>query len=114
VAGSDRNQDAWTAGRESKCAGKFEWCSTKLFFPLRDGLFWRNEPDALSQKHNETCLFVEFGGIQSKFEAKLGKSECSTEKKIICEVSFYYKYSCGHQNKNNSSQGPEQWILAGR
>jgi len=72
--------DAWTAGKESRCAGKFEWCSTKLFFPLRKDLVWKKEPAGGS------CVSIDFNPVAGQFESPLRKADCSEKKNIICEV----------------------------
>jgi len=78
----EAKREIWTAAKESECAGKFEWCSNKLFFSLHEDLSWRKK---LIPRNIDSCAFVDFAGI----EGKLGKGNCFSEMRIICEVGLF-------------------------
>jgi len=107
-AGSGENQQVWTAAKESRCPGKFEWCSTKLFFPLRKALVWKKEATRGS------CAYIEFGKGVGQFQSPLGKADCSERKNVICEVSMLFSQHSKYSNFHFASRGQEQRTQAKR
>jgi hypothetical protein len=77
------NRDAWTAGKETKCGGKFEWCSRKLFFRLSANLKFGNTSEQ-QQDANATCVSLRMS--VDMFLAQLDYSACHNNFSIVCEV----------------------------
>jgi len=76
---ADQKEDFWTAGKESKCPGKFEWCSNRIFFSLSQKVSWDNVSPAAGTKR---CVSGNLGNKRLKMSA----AECQEKKTIICEV----------------------------
>jgi len=80
-------EEFWTAGKESKCAGKFEWCSHRVFFSIRQKV---NLNTVVSSSGKiKLCVF----GTLSAVKLLLSASGCDEKKNIICEVRN--KFLCG-------------------
>lgn len=92
---SERGNAFWTAAKETTCGGKFEWCSQKLFFWLKDELAWTDAPTTQRQGR---CAMLYFTKQNNTFDVKLSAASCQHKMKIICEVLLYFVL-CRHNTK---------------
>jgi len=79
----------WTAGKESNCTGKFEWCSNQVFFSLSQKVSLDTVGPNPSTKR---CV----SGKLENYKVKLSAADCEEKKKFMCEVEIL-KEKCNYR-----------------
>jgi hypothetical protein len=82
----------WTAAKETRCGGKFEWCSQKLFFWLNPNLAWKLQKNITS---SDKCVSLHLD--RDVLDGRLLQDNCRKKNRIVCEASTtkYSYYSHG-------------------